>query len=155
MALDNLISLVLSTEDVTKIDDSLAAIEAVIAGKVIALQPEERSQYGRVAESTQVWISKINDYMLSKPDTVPAFINVGEFGKDLAARMSIMPRIARLNAIVNGLEDTAILLGTDLYNAAIAYYRNVKLLTKQNVPGAKLIYEDLSLKFPGKPKAIK
>ena len=155
MALDNLISLELSNEEVTKIDNSLAAIEAVIANKVIALHPEERSQYGRVGESTQVWISKINDYMHSKPETVPAFISVAEFSKDLAARTSIMPRIARLNAIVNGLEDTAILLGTDLYNAALAYYNNVKLLAKQNVPGAKLIYEDLNQKFPGRPKVMK
>jgi len=155
MALDDLISLVLSSEEVAQIDQSLTAIEAVLAGKVIALQPEERTQYGRVAESTQVWISKISDYMSSRPELVPAYINVAEFGKDLAARNAIMPRIARLNAVVNGLEDTAILLGTDLYNSAIAYYRNIKLLSQQNVPGAKLIYEDLQQKFPGKPKAVK
>lgn len=66
MALDNLISLELSNDDVIKIDNGLAAIEAIIAGKVIALHPEERNQYGRVGESTQAWISKINDYMISK-----------------------------------------------------------------------------------------
>ena len=155
MALDDLISLVLSSEEVAQIDQSLTAIEAVLAGKVIALQPEERTQYGRVAESTQVWISKISDYMSNRPELAPAYINVAEFGKDLAARNAIMPRIARLNAVVNGLEDTAILLGTDLYNSAIAYYRNIKLLSQQNVPGAKLIYEDLQQKFPGKPKGVK
>ncbi|MFZ4411698.1 MAG: hypothetical protein ACOYOV_01345 [Bacteroidales bacterium] len=155
MALDDLISLELSIDEISQIDNSLTAIEAVIATKVIALQSEERSQYGRVGESTQVWISKIYDYMMSKPELLPAFINVTEFNKDLKARMSILPRIARLNSIVNGLEDTSILLGADLYNAAIAYYRNIKLLAKQNIPGAKLIYEDLSLKFPGRPKSLK
>ena len=155
MALDDLISLEFSEAEVTKIDQSLTDIETVLAGKVIALQPEERNQYGRVAESTQVWISKINGYMASKPELVPAFINVAEFDKDLKARMAIMPRIARLNAVVNGMEDTAILLGTDLYNSAIAYYRNIKLLSQQNVPGAKMIFEDLAHKFPGKPKAVK
>lgn len=154
MALDNLISLELSNEDNTKMDDSITIIEDVVAPKVIALQAEERSRYGRVGESTQVWIEKVNTYMLNKPETVPPFINVDEFGKDLKARKSIMPRIARLNAIVNGLEDTSILLGTDLYNAALAYYGNIKLLAKQNVLGAKLIYEDLNQKFPGRPKSL-
>ena len=155
MALDDLISLEFSDAEVTKIDQSLTDIETVLAGKVIALQPEERIQFGKVGENTQVWISKISGYMVSKPELVPAFINVAEFEKDLKARMCIMPRIARLNAVVNGMEDTAILLGTDLYNSAIAYYRNIKLLSQQNVPGAKMIYEDLNQKFPGKPKAVK
>jgi len=155
MALDDLISLELSNEEIGKIDDSLTEIETVIKGKIIALQTEERNQYGRVGESTQVWISKIYEYMISKPELVPAYINVTEFNKDLKARLMIVPRIVRLNAIVNGLEDTSILLGTDLYIAAIAYYRNIKLLKQQNIPGAKVIYEDLSLKFPGRPKSVK
>ena len=155
MALDNLISIEFTAEELQKIDESLTTIETVIAGKVIALQNEERSRYGRVGENTQNWISKVNAYMDSKSNLVPPFIDVTEFKNDLAARMSIMPRLARLNSVTTGLEDTAILLGTDLYNAAIAYYRNVKMMTKQNVPGAKPIYEDLSQQFPGKPKAVK
>ena len=155
MALDNLITIEFSAEDLQKIDDSLTAIETVIADKVIALQNEERSRYGRVGENTQNWISKINGHMNSKPEMVPPFIDTTEFGQDLAARMSIMPRVARLNAIVTGLEDTAILLGTDLYNAAIAYYGNIKIMTKQDVPGAKPIFEDLSQQFPGRPKSVK
>lgn len=42
--------------------------------------------------------------MNSKPEMVPPFIDTTEFGKDLAARMSIMPRLARLNAVATGLE---------------------------------------------------
>lgn len=155
MALDNLISIEFTAEELQKIDESLTTIETVIAGKVIALQNEERSRYGRVGENTQNWISKVQGHMDSKPNLVPPFIDVTEFKNDLAARMSIMPRLARINSVTTGLEDTAILLGTDLYNAAIAYYRNVKMMTKQNVPGAKPIYEDLSQQFPGKPKAVK
>ena len=155
MALDNLISIEFSAEDLQKIDDSLTTIETVIAGKVIALQNEERSRYGRVGENTQNWISKVQGHMDSKPNLIPPFIDTTEFGNDLAARMSIMPRLARLNAVATGLEDTAILLGNDLYNAALAYYGNIKMMTKQNVPGAKPIYEDLNQQFPGRPKSVK
>jgi hypothetical protein len=43
-------------------------------------------------------------------------------------------------------------VGNDLYNNSLSYYRNLKLLARQNVPGAKPIFDELSLHFPGAGK---
>lgn len=48
---------------------------------------------------------------------------------------------------MNQLDDTLLVLGSDIYDSCVAYYRNVKLLAQQNVPGAKAVYDDLSDQF--------
>jgi hypothetical protein len=44
------------------------------------------------------------------------------------------------------------LAGSEAYIAALAYYNSVKQAAKMNVPGARAIYDDLSKRFPGRPK---
>jgi len=57
-----------------------------------------------------------------------------------------------LKEITEMLDDTRLLLGTDVYNNSIAFYRNVKISALQNVPGSTNIYQDLQQQFPGRPK---
>ena len=53
-----------------------------------------------------------------------------------------------------GLDDTTILLGTDIYNYAMAYYRHMKLVSKEDVFGTTEIYTDLAAQFPGRASAV-
>ena len=39
--------------------------------------------------------------------------------------------------------------GHEAYESALAFYNAVKVAARNNVPGAKVIYEDLSQRFPG------
>jgi hypothetical protein len=49
------------------------------------------------------------------------------------------------------VDDTALLIGFDLYQTSRSYYKNVKLLADQNVSGAKSVFDNLSAQFPGRP----
>jgi hypothetical protein len=39
-------------------------------------------------------------------------------------------------------------VGSEAYHEALAFYHNTQAATKQDVPGAKAIYEDLKTRFP-------
>jgi hypothetical protein len=42
------------------------------------------------------------------------------------------------------------------YQAALVFYKSVKMAAEQNVPGAKTVYEELKARFPGsKCKTVK
>ena len=60
----------------------------------------------------------------------------------------------RLASIRESLEDTSKLLSADVHNAALAYYRNIKLVAQQNVPGTTHIHKDLASQFPGRPSSV-
>ncbi|WP_228432444.1 hypothetical protein [Chryseobacterium cucumeris] len=82
MALDNLISLSFTAEELTKLDQSLQTIETVLSGKTINLTPEERQQYGSIAEQNKLFVNKAKIYMEQYPQYVPNFLDKVEFDKD-------------------------------------------------------------------------
>jgi hypothetical protein len=47
------------------------------------------------------------------------------------------------------IKDTIILAGREAYTHSLLFYNNAKLAAKNNVPGAKEIYDDLKVRFPG------
>ena len=50
MALDNLISVSFTDEELTKISTAIEQINTILKGKAINLTPEDRRQYGSIAD---------------------------------------------------------------------------------------------------------
>lgn len=148
MANSNLISVSFTAEEIQGIKDHIAAIRELIANKCISLQPEERREYGRIGNKTENWSRKVMQYMAEQPGFNPAFIDVDETRKDFDARESLKPLLNEIETIKDLLDDTILILGSDLYQSNLSYYQNVRLLAAQNVNGAKAIYDDLSAQFP-------
>lgn len=147
MALDNLISLEFSAGELAVIDNAISSIEGVLVGKTINLTPEQRQQYGRIAEQNKLFVNKAKNYMEQYPQLVPGFLDKTEFDKDYAAREKIEMRLQRLSSLTEQLSDTKTLLDHDNYHNAITFYRNVKYLSDENVPGSNVIYTDMKQFF--------
>jgi hypothetical protein len=152
MALDNLISIQFTAAELLIIDNALTAIEGVFAGKVVNLTPEQRQQYGRIGNNTENWIVKVKGYMDGNPTLIPNYIDKAEHDKDYASRKDIQPRLNRLTSVFEALDDTQKLMSSDLWHNSIAFYRNLKIASQQNVPGSTAIYNDLKTQFPSGPK---
>jgi hypothetical protein len=153
MALENLISIAFSKEETDKINKSIEDINDVLANKVINLTPDERKQYGRINNRTEAWIDKINTYMEQNPKLVPFYLDKNEFDKDREARKEFLDILKKINSLQEGMEDTGMLLSTDIYHAALAFYHNVRIASNQNVAGVTTIYKDLAERFPGRPSS--
>lgn len=143
MALDNLISLNLAAADLTKLDQAILAIETVLVGKTINLTPEERQQYGSIAEQNKLFVNKVKTYMDQFPQYIPNFLDKAEFARDFLAREQVEQRLNKLSLLTEQLSDTKVLLDHDNYHNAITFYRNLKYLSGENVPGTNVIYEDM------------
>jgi len=154
MSLDNLISIDLSDEEVKTIKDSLTAIEAILKGKTVNLTPEDRQTYGRLGNRTENWISKVMDYLDERPELTPMYINVPEFKKDYHVRKKLLPIMNSIASLSESIDDTTVLLGNDIYNYALAYYRNIKLVSRENVPGTTEVYTDLATQYPNRRSAV-
>ena len=154
MSLDNLVSAVLTAEEQNFILNALAQLEETLKGKVINLTPEEKQIYGRIGNKTENWIEKVKMWIDQKPETVPYYLDLEEFRRDTEFRGTVKPFLARLKMLEESLMDTSTLLSQDIYNFALAYYRNIKLVARANVPGASEIFADLSSQFPGRPSSV-
>lgn len=149
MALENLISVTFTAAELSTLDKAFDEIEGVLKGKVINLSPQQRKQHGRVKYEMEVWVKKAANYADQNPSLLPTYVDKTELDTDLATHSELNPRIDRLEIIIQGMLDTNLLLGTDLYNNLIAFYRSLREASKSNAPGASSIYKDLKQQFPG------
>ncbi len=155
MALDNLISVIFTAEELAAMDSTLETLENIMNGKAVNLTPKQRQQYGRVAYEKEIWVEKVFSYMNQYPASVPPYINMAEHTIDMEAHRALNPRIDRLTGILQGMSDTNLLLGYDIDHNARSYHRAQGEAAKENDPGATTRYRDLKQQFPGGRKGGK
>ena len=149
MALDNLISVAFSDEELEKISSAIDTLNEVLTNKAVNLTPEERRQYGSIADRNKLLVDKAKLYMEQTPETVPRTVDKEEFDRDYAARAQLENPIRRLRLVIEKMTDTKTLLDFDNMQAALSYYRYVKYLSEQNEPGTTEIYRDLKRHYQG------
>ncbi len=149
MAFENLIQVTFTDEELTKIDSALQSIETVLKGKTVKLSPDERRQYGSIAEQNKLFVNKCKEMMEQYPQHIPSFLDKEEYDRDFVARNQIETRLQRLQSITEQLSDTKVLLDHDNYFNSLTFYRHIKFLSKENIPGIKSIFEALKQFFKG------
>ena len=147
MALENLISLSFTDEELTALDGHISGIRELLSGKTVNLTPEQRQQYGRIANQNKLIVDKAKTYMEQYPDWVPRFLDKEEFDNDYTARQHIENRANLLEELTQQLIDTKTLLDHDNYTNALSFYRMLRFLAGENEPGAKTVYEDMKVLF--------
>lgn len=147
MALENLISITFTEAELNTMETALIAIHGVLEGKVINLTPAQRQQYGSIAEQNKLFVNKAKQYMEQFPEHVPSFLSKAEFDKDYSARTQLELPAARLRSLSEQIADTKIMLDHDNYFNALTFYRNIKFLANENVPGMSSIYADMKQFF--------
>ncbi len=148
MALHNQVSIVFTPQEVAQIFDALTIIENIVNPKSVNLTPKQRQQYGKIGDETENFVDKTIVYSDQKPEIVPFFIDKAELTIDIEARKVLDPILKRLSMLTEKLEDTHKLIGWDVYNSIMAIYGSVRMMSKQNVPGISVIYDDLKKQFP-------
>ncbi len=149
MAIDNLISITLTDEEVASINQAIATLNNVLQNKVVNLTPEERRQYGSIADRNKVLVDKCKDYMEQAPETLPVTIDKAEFDADYKARKQLELPLRDLTRIMEKLQDTKTLLDHDNLQASLTYYRYIKYLAQENEAGTSSIYKDLKQHYTG------
>ncbi|AXT52850.1 hypothetical protein D1818_19220 [Aquimarina sp. BL5] len=147
MALENLISISFTEEELTTLDGHLDGIKQILTGKTINLTADQRRQYGRIANQNKLVVDKSKNYMEQHPDWMPRFLDKEEFDKDYLARIQVESRAQMLENLSQQLIDTKTLLDHDNYNNALSFYRMVRYLAGENEPGAKTVYNDMKVLF--------
>ena len=96
MALENLISVSFTDEELAQLDLQLAGIQQILEGKTVNLTTDQRQQYGRIANQNKLIVDKAKNYMEQHPTWVPNFLDKTEFDNDYTARQQIESRVQLL-----------------------------------------------------------
>ena len=152
MAQQNLVSFQIADKDLGDIKAAIDTLKSKLLPSLKALTPTEKKELPKMGDKTTAFVQKTLEYCKANPDLCPPFLDVGAFEVDVKAVESIRNIYAPLLQIVEALDDTMTLSGSEAYTGSLMFYNSVKFGAKSNISGAKTIYEELSSRFPGKPK---
>jgi hypothetical protein len=150
MPAENRVSIIITPEDKTAVNQAIATIREKLLPYLIALTPSERKGLPKMSDKTIPFVNKALNYAVSNPEFMPPYLQLNELNKDVNAVNTLNVFHTQLEQVVTGLDDTMMLAGSEAYIAALSYYNSVKQAAKINVPNAKTIYEDLKERFPQK-----
>jgi len=150
MALDNLIDIEFTDQELTDMDAHLDGLQAIIKNKVVQLTAKQSKQYGKLGNERENWAKMIHADSKTAATLVLAFVDTKGWDKDVKAREQLSPRAGKLADISRQLTDTYRLLGFDIYQTCGSVYQNARYLSGQNAPGSKAYYDKWKVQFEKK-----
>jgi hypothetical protein len=134
---------------ITDVTTKLNEVRALLQPYLQALTPEERRTLPKMSDKSIAFVNKAEAYSVSNPEFAPAFMQIGEFSKDMHLVTELKPILDICEQLASNIDDTSMLAGSEAYVEALMYYNGVKLAAKTGQASARPIYDDLSMRFPG------
>lgn len=125
----NRIAMTFQPDRLERIDGSITALEADL-DLLIALTPEERLELVKMGDKSRAFCEKALEVAEQRADLMPRDFDIDAFRQDHLALAALRPRIARMNYLMQRLEDTERALGSDTMAAALEVYGVLKVAGK-------------------------
>ena len=116
----------------------------------LTLTDEDRARYFKLGDARQAFHDKANNHIHQHSGLVPPTVDVPKYDKDENAIQAVKRMQASVAGATTALDDTAVILGSDLLSADIAFYNYLPLAIKAKTPGAQAVYDDLKESWPGR-----
>jgi len=155
MAQENLFELNIPAADLQNVQAAVQTLTTTLAPHLISLSAETRRELPKMGDKSLAFVRKAREYAANNPDLMPAYLSLPMFEADLSGVDTLTNLLRQLQPLIDNLEDSLILGGSEAYQAALVFYRSVKVAAQAGQPNAKTIADDLSTRFPmtGRPKA--
>ena len=147
--MENKVSIALEAEVIANITAAIDTISTNLPG-LVNLTDDERQTIPKMGDKTLAFVSKALEYANQNQELVPPYLDVAEFAKDVTAVTRLQQVLKPLQQLVEKLDDTTMLAGSEAYTAALVFYTAVKGAEKAGVPGVKTVSDDLQARFPGR-----
>jgi len=129
-------------------------LSALLAPYMVTLTSTDRQTIPKMGEKTLSFVTNAQAFAGQYPNFLPTFVNKTDFDIDVADATNLVALKAQVDQVASLIDDTVMVAGSEAYVAALAFYNNVKLAAKQNVPGAKIINDELSARFTYKTRKV-
>jgi hypothetical protein len=151
---DNQHTQVIPSTVLTQVQTKINEAAALLAPYLLALTPAERHELPKMGEKTIGFVEKAYDFARQNPALVPPYLDVEAFGVDFSDAHGLWTLLNTVQQLEQSIDDTEMTAGSEAYQAALVFYKSVKMAAAQDIPGAKAVYEELKTRFPqtGRPK---
>ena len=126
----NLVSLVLSNEQLAQAEQAVTTLEQALAG-LVSLSIGERRRLPKMGQKSEVFCRQTLRVLAQNPQVVPPGLALAEAQADLLALDQLAPLLDRVQRLAERGRDTEMALGADVMDAALEGYALLKVSGKQ------------------------
>lgn len=148
MPQENLYELNIPAADLQAVQAAVQTLVNVLGPHLINLTLDERRELPKMGDKSLAFVRKAREYAANNPELVPAYLSVPMFDADLRSVETLSNLLRTLQPLVDNLEDSMVLAGSESYQAALCFYRAAKGAAVDGQPKAKTIVDDLAARFP-------
>ncbi len=150
--MENRISIDIPAQVTAEVLNKFREIEALLKPYAVVVADEEKNSLLKLGDKTLPFVNKAVAYTETATEYSPSYPDTAEFRRDNQALQALDQMYQPAVQVLRMIEDTRVLAGNDAYSAALIYYNAVKQASLNGVAKAKVIYEDLAQRFPGRPR---
>ena len=126
----NLVSLVLSNEQLAQAEQAVTTLEQALAG-LVSLSIGERRRLPKMGQKSEVFCRQTLRVLAQNPQVVPPGLDLAEAQADLLALDQLAPLLDRLQRLAERGRDTEMALGADVMDVALEGYALLGVSGKQ------------------------
>ena len=126
----NLVSLVLSNEQLAQAEQAVTTLEQALAG-LVSLSIGERRRLPKMGQKSEVFCRQTLRVLEQNPQVVPPGLALAEAQADLLALDQLAPLLDRVQRLAERGRDTEMALGADVMDVALEGYALLGVSGKQ------------------------
>ena len=120
---------------------------------LIALDPPERQALVRMEAGSCEFLEMSYALAVENPELFPGFAEAAIFEENFSIVQELWTFGAKINQLNDNIRDTEMAAGNYALEAALCFYNMIKIAARHDIPGARVIYEELKPRRPpGKRK---
>jgi hypothetical protein len=144
----NQISQDITDQMVTDIVTAIVGLEQKLTF-CTSLTDKQRQTLLKLGDANKAFSEKSIGYMGTNPEYISMLYPMTEVNKDVNGVAQIDKFLSRLQLALRKVEDTRMLMGSDIVHAGVAYMHNAGEAAYRGKADAEPIYKDLSDSYPG------
>ena len=138
------VDITLASENVTTATTGVLSAEAALTA-LPSLSPGDRKHLPKIGLKNEARALQINEVGRANPDLIPRGIDFAKIDRDLAARGQVNTMLIHSQRLTGRLVDSKVLLGVDIYAAALSIYHSLK--RNANTTSLQATVEELTRGF--------
>ena len=122
-----------------KLDEMMNLLEPYL----VSLTPAERRTLIKMGNDNFAFLELSYGLAVEYPDLFPSFMKAAVFKEEFFAAQGLWTIFNRINLLRDRISDTEMLAGNIALETAMAFYHTVKMAARRDIPGARIIFDEL------------
>ena len=119
---------------------------------LVSLTAPERKLLHKIGAKSVEFLKMSHGMALGNLELFPESLDISSFGERSALTGELWTLFNKIDSLREKIVDTKTLIGNHAMESALAFYNTVKIAARRDIPGVRVVFEELKTLFPPRRK---